>query len=122
MRTIRPLTARFIRWAFFFALGFGFVHAGLAQSGFVHPGGLHTEADLDRMKSQVAAGAHPWIDGWNRLLGDTSSLLTYNNHAQGNMGNSRQNASLDAHAAYNAVIRWYVSGDTTYADKAVQIC
>lgn len=94
----------------------------LTAHAFVHPGGLHTQADLDRMKAKVAANEHPWIDGWNALLADTATLLTYNNHATANMGNSRQNASLDAHAAYNAVIRWYVTGDTAYADKAVQIC
>ena len=98
--------------------------AGLTPTAraFVHPGGLHNQADLDRMKTQVAAGAHPWIDGWNNLLADTGSLLSYGNHATANMGSSRQNASRDAHVAYNAVIRWYVSGDTAYADKAVEIC
>ncbi len=39
-----------------------------------------------------------------------------------NMGNSRQKASADAHAAYLNAIRWYVSGDEAYARCAVNIC
>ena len=93
-----------------------------AAHAFVHPGGLHTQADLDRMKAKVAAGESPWIDDWNRLLTDTSTLLTYNPGARANLGTDRGVASRDAHAAYNAIIRWYISGDTAYADKAVKIC
>lgn len=88
---------------------------------FVHPGGLHTQADLDRMKTQVAAGAHPWIDGWNLLIQDPLAQSTYVAKPQANMGSSRQAADLDAHAAYLNAIRWYVSGDTRYADCAVSI-
>jgi autotransporter-associated beta strand protein len=93
-----------------------------ANAQFVHPGGLHNQADLDRMKAHVLAGDHPWIDGWNRFLADTGNVLAFNPRATPNMGNSRQNASGDAHIAYNAFLRWYISGDTAYADKAVQIC
>lgn len=88
---------------------------------FVHPGGLHTQADLDRMKAQVAAGAHPWIDDWNVLITDYKAQTTYGTHVQANMGASRQNADLDAHAAYLLALRWYISGDVSYADKAVSI-
>ena len=116
---LRSLGVRFF-WPILL-LVFGALPTAFGQA-FTHPGGLHTQADLDRMKTQVAAGAHPWIDGWNRFLADTSTLLSYSHHANANMGTSRQNASLDAHAAYNAIIRWYVTGDTAYADKAVQIC
>jgi autotransporter-associated beta strand protein len=121
MKTPLPLILRQM-WQLVFAC---FVFGGLApaaQAAFVHPGGLHTLADLDRMKAKVAAGESPWIDGWNRLVADTSTLLNYNPSPSANMGNSRQNCSRDAHAAYNAIIRWYVSGDTAYAEKAVQIC
>ena len=88
---------------------------------FVHPGGLHTQADFDRMKAEVAAGAHPWIEDWNLLIADPLAQSTYANHATANMGSSRQNADLDAHAAYLNAIRWRVSGDTAYADEAMSI-
>lgn len=92
-----------------------------AKAQFVHPGGLHTQADLDRMKTQVAAGAHPWIDDWNLLVTDPLAQNTYTPAPRANMGVSRQRADQDAHAAYLNAIRWYISGDTTYADNAVKI-
>jgi hypothetical protein len=88
---------------------------------FVHPGGLHNQADLDRMKAKVAAGAHPWIDDWNLLIADPLAQHTYQAAPRPNMG-SRQRASQDAHAAYLNTIRWYISGDTRYADCAIRIC
>jgi len=95
--------------------------AGLAQP-FVHPGGLHTQADLDRMKTMVAAGAHPWIDDWNVLIKDPQAQNTYTPKPLANLGSSRQQADADAHAAYLNTIRWYISGDTSYAACAVRIC
>lgn len=88
---------------------------------FVHPGGLHTQADLDRMKTKVAAGAHPWIDDWNVLIKDPLAQNAYKAASLPNMGRSRQRADQDAHAAYLNAIRWYISGDTSYADAAVRI-
>jgi fibronectin type 3 domain-containing protein/regulation of enolase protein 1 (concanavalin A-like superfamily) len=89
---------------------------------FVHPGGLHTQADLDRMKAKVAAGEHPWIDSWNKLITDPQAQKTYTPAARANMGTSRQRADADAHAAYLNALRWYISGDSTYAECAVRIC
>lgn len=97
-----------------FILVFLFSTSGMAQP-FVHPGGLHTQTDLDRMKTQVAAGAHPWIDSWNALITHPKAQNTYTAAAQANMGVSRQRASADAVAAYLNALRWYISGDTSYA-------
>jgi hypothetical protein len=83
-----------------------FYSAAFAQ--FVHPGGLHNQADLDRMKTQVAAGAHPWIDGWNLLIADPLAQSTYTAAPQANLGSNRQRASQDAHAAYLNAIRGYI--------------
>jgi regulation of enolase protein 1 (concanavalin A-like superfamily) len=91
---------------------------------FVHPGGLHTKADLDRMKAKVAAKEHPWIDGWNLLIADGLAQKTYTARPYTNIGGSgnRQQASKDAHAVYLNTLRWYITGDTTYAACAVRIC
>lgn len=96
---------------------FAFQNFARAQT-FVHPGGLHTQADLDRMKSKVAAGAHPWIDDWNLLIADSKAQNNYGAAPRTNMGANRQRADADAHAAYLNAIRWYISGDTTFAECA----
>jgi hypothetical protein len=96
------------------ALLFFYSITAIAQA-FVHPGGLHTQNDLDRMRTQVAAGAHPWIDSWNSLIAHPKAQNTYTAAAQANMGVSRQRASADAVAAYLNALRWYISGDTSYA-------
>lgn len=96
-------------------------------SEFVHPGTLHTQADLDRMKAKVAAHESPWIEDWEKLLNDPFSQSTYRSGAKPNLGDanggaSRQRASRDAHAAYLNFIRWYISGDRANADCAIRIC
>jgi hypothetical protein len=87
---------------------------------FIHPGGLHTQSDLDRMKSKVAAGEHPWIDGWNALIRDRKAQSNYKAAPDSHMG-SRQRAQDDASAAYLNALRWQISGDKAYADCAVRI-
>src|SRR5258708_1685098 len=93
-----------------------------AAGAFVHPGGLDRRGECDRVRGRVGAGGHPWSDSWNLLIADSQAQNTYSPHAQANMGNSRQQADADAHAAYLNAMRWYVTGDTSYADCAVKIC
>lgn len=88
---------------------------------FIHPGGLHTQEDLDRMKMKVAEGAHPWIDGWNAMIRDPLAANSYVASPLQNLGRNRQLASKDAHAAYLNAIRWYITGDNNYADCAIRI-
>ena len=97
-----------------------------AQGPFTHPRGLHTQADLDRMTAQVAAGAHPWIDSWNILIANPHSSLSWTARPVPTVirGGTGENYSLlydDIAAAYACALRWYISGDTAYADKAVEI-
>lgn len=100
---------------------FGIISA-LPARAFIHPGGLHTLTDLERMRTNVVAGNHPWIDDWQQLLRDPQSQSNWKPAAQANLGVSRQRADLDAHAAYLNALRWYISGDTNNAECAVRIC
>ena len=36
----------------------------VARAAMVHPGGWHTEADLQRIRAGVAAGMEPWKSAW----------------------------------------------------------
>jgi hypothetical protein len=92
---------------------------------FKHPGLLHTEADFDRMRAKVAAGAQPWLDGWNALLttgrshlgNDPRPLTTV---VRGGDGQNFAQLNIDTARAYQIAVRWKVTNDVAYANKAIQ--
>lgn len=100
-----------------------------SSSAFAHPGLLHTQADLDRMKAKVAANASPWVDSWAILIANSHASLNWTPRPQAvvyrnNPSMGADNSALlfnDVAAAYACALRWKVSGNTAYADKAVQI-
>ena len=94
---------------------------------FVHPGCLQTQADLNRMQTEVAAGAQPWLKGYNSLAADTFSSSTYvMNGPFTNVDRGTSNANLtqfenDCNAAYQQAIMWSITSNTVYRDKSLQI-
>lgn len=100
-----------------------------AGSVFVHPGLLHTQADFVRMATKVAANASPWVNSWNLLVANSHASLTYTARPQAVVYrndplNGADNSAIlfnDVAASYACALRWKVTGDTAYADKAVQI-
>lgn len=101
--------------------------SAVAQT-FVHPGALHTQADFDRMSTKVTQGAQPWVDGWNMLINNSHASLHWTPRPQeiiyrGKDGHPENYRTLynDIAAAYALALRWKVSGDDAYADKAVSI-
>ncbi|MCD5995711.1 alginate lyase family protein [Pseudomonas sp. CDFA 602] len=101
----------------------------IMASTFIHPGALHTQADFDRMKTKVTQHLQPWTDGWNVLIKNPHAALAWTPRAQsviyrGYNGTDKENYALlfnDAAAAYALALRWKVSGDAAYADKAVSV-
>ncbi len=77
-------------------------------------------ADLERMKTRVAAADHPWIEGWNLFITDPKAQSTWRDAARPDTP-SRQRAQDDATAMYYNALRWYISGDASYGDCAVRI-
>jgi hypothetical protein len=95
--------------------------------GFVHPGLLHTEEDLERMRSMVRARRSPWIEGWGELISSSHAQLGWQPRATEEIIRGAvpgQNSSLlfnDAHAAYQLALRWRIGGDARYAENAAEI-
>lgn len=112
-------------------IGFLFLQMQMpfAQS-FVHPGLLHKQSDLDRMKARVAEGAQPWKSSWDILVANSHSSLTRPVSTvpsiiyRGFDGTHPENYALlfrDAASAYATALRWQISGDVAYAEKSIQI-
>lgn len=99
-------------------------------TSFVHPGLLHTQADFDRMTQKVNQNASPWLEGWNKLLANSHTSLSWTPNPQAIISRGADNTypqnnsgllANDVAAAYACALRWKVSGDTAYAEKAIQI-
>lgn len=91
---------------------------------FTHPGLLHTEADFERMRLKVAAGAQPWLSGWNALISNGRSQLGASPRQlaiviRGGEDSNFAQMYIDIARAYQLALRWKVSGDARYADLAV---
>lgn len=96
------------------------------QQGFVHPGALVTQADIDRAKKLIFEERNPYmVRAWE--------ILCANQYAQANSGSwptpyvqrglsgdNYMNAARGAAVAYQNALRWKISGDRAFADHAVE--
>ena len=94
--------------------------------GFRHPGGLHTDADFERIKAQLAAGDQKVTDAWNQLLASEysqSGIATWPTETvwRSGSGDNYLNAARGAHMAYQNALRWKIAGTKANADAAVRI-
>ncbi|MCI3271529.1 putative Ig domain-containing protein [Streptomyces cylindrosporus] len=95
---------------------------------FTHPGILHTDADLARMKAAVAAKQSPVYDGYLAFAAHARSQSTYTIQNTGQItswgrgpANFRNQAVADSAAAYQNALMWAVTGNRANADKARDI-
>ncbi len=93
---------------------------------FRHPGILHTLDDLNRMKATVAQGAEPWKSGFEKLKAHPQSQASYTMlgpfaEISRNPTVHQREFDLDANAAYQCAVMWYITGDAAYARKSEQI-
>jgi hypothetical protein len=94
---------------------------------FIHPGLLHSAADLARIKANVHNHIEPWASAWkafttnNRWIAPdyTPHPLAIVGRGVGATGQSQ--ISNDCTAAYYNALAWAVTGNDAYAKKSVQI-
>jgi len=96
---------------------------------FLHPGLLHTAADLKRMKDKVAAGEEPWKSGFEKLATQPESSTDWTpkpyEHVERTLlaghGIGKDQLERDSNASYQNALMWCITGDEAHAKKAVEI-
>jgi len=99
------------------------------SQGFTHPGLLNNMAELNLIKTKVTAKAEPWYSGYQALASYT--YLDYTPAAMEvfvdravwdiDINPDRYTTMRDSSAAYGLALQWVATGDTRYAQKAVEI-
>jgi hypothetical protein len=98
--------------------------ASASVSGvFRHPGLLVAEDDFTRIRAHIEAGQQPWTDWWKKL--STDGLVSLDAKPDPRAGvyradNSKFAMYRDIQRAWCLALRWRLSDDTRYADKAVE--
>jgi hypothetical protein len=104
--------------------------AGTGVDGFVHPGILHTQAELDGVAAKVEIAAEPWASGFERLTTNSFAQTGYTPNPQQVVcaggggcpdGETFMPLARDCAAAYQNALRYRISGEVAHADKAAQI-
>jgi len=100
-----------------------------SSAGFYHPGVLINRAQLDLIKSKVAAGAEPWKSAFEAAKRSDYGALSYTPHPiqtvecgpYSKPDHGCKDEQRDSAAAYTQALLWYISGDKTYAENAIKI-
>ncbi len=101
----------------------------VSASGFHHPGVLVNKAQLDFVKSRVAAGAEPWKTAFDAAKSSNLGALSYTPHPWATCEcGPRSNPDLgckdeqhDSEAAYAQALLWAITGNKEYAANAIKI-
>lgn len=95
--------------------------------GFRHPGGLHTQADFDRVRAQLDAGNERVVAAYDVLRKAAyaqSGVQTYPVETivrGGGSGENYINAARGATMAYQNALRWKIEDNKACAQTAVRI-
>lgn len=100
-----------------------------APSTFVHPGIFSSQAELDSLRIAVSTNnGTPMVAGYNSLASSNYGSLNYTATPYADVlvepsGWCKEEGAFrqDAHALYIQAIKWVVTGDDRYRDKAIEI-
>ncbi|MFG2566961.1 alginate lyase family protein [Streptomyces sp. NPDC048567] len=100
-----------------------------APATFTHPGVLVSRPQLDFVRSKVQAGAQPWKSAYDQMMGSKYASLSRTakpravvecgSYSNPNYGCTDERE--DAIAAYTLSLAWYITQDSRYAQKAIEV-
>jgi hypothetical protein len=99
------------------------------SGGFRHPGVMVSRAQLDFLKTKIAAGEAPWKAAFDKVAASKWAVAAYvprpiavvqcGAYSNPNVGCSEEMG--DAIAAYTHALLWYFTADAAHAVKAIEI-
>lgn len=98
-----------------------------SNHGFMHPGGIVSQEDIDRAKQLLAEGNERMQQAWNILCAneysqaDVATWPTETVIRGGGSGQNYMNCARGAAMAYQNALRWKIGGTRANADGAVRI-
>ncbi|MET9541840.1 alginate lyase family protein [Streptomyces sp. NPDC006553] len=112
-----------------FVAGPGGGRAEAAPTTFTHPGVLVSRGQLDFTRERVNAGAQPWKGAYDQMAASRYASLSrvpkprsvVECGSYSNPNNGCTDEREDAIAAYTLSLAWYVTRDSRYAQKAIEI-
>ena len=99
------------------------VQFAVAGRVFVHPGISYTQADIDRMRSLIAAKQEPYYSAFTALKNSSYSSTGGSASSRGTQikeGKFNGTIGADGRRAHDLALLYVLTGETKYADKAVQ--
>src|SRR5947207_8152356 len=100
-----------------------------SPAGFYHPGVLVNRAQLELIKSKVAAGSEPWKSAFEAAKASELASLSYAPHpwqtcecgpfSKPDLG--CKDEQRDSEAAYTQALLWFITSDKAYAENAINI-
>ena len=103
--------------------------APLRGQEFVHPGMLHSQADLDFLREKAAGEQEPWHSAWKELRKSRLAQPGYTPHPRSHVARGPYNKPdigatdflRDGAAAYTMSLQWAATRHKAYAEKAAEI-
>ncbi|MFF3561013.1 alginate lyase family protein [Streptomyces sp. NPDC002574] len=103
--------------------------ASAAPATFTHPGVLVSQSQLDFVRGKVQAGAQPWKAAYDQMMASPyasqsrtpkpRAVVECGSYSNPNYGCTDERE--DAIAAYTNALAWYITRDSRYAQKAIQL-
>jgi hypothetical protein len=105
------------------------IPASAAPATFTHPGVLVSRPQLDFVRGRVNANAQPWRNAYNQMAGSQYNSLSRTPRPRAVVecgpysmpNNGCTDERQDAIAAYTLALNWYITQNSQYATKAIQI-
>ncbi|MEL3947272.1 alginate lyase family protein [Streptomyces sp. LNU-CPARS28] len=119
---VAALAATLLAWP-------GTDRADAAPATFAHPGVTVSKGQLDFTREKVNAGAQPWKDAYDQMMGSKYASLSRTPKPRaivecGSYSNPNHGCTderEDAIAAYTTALAWYLTRDERYAKKSIEL-